>query len=260
MEATKIVLIGSGNLATQIGITLYQAGYQVIQVYSRTIKNAQILAKKVKATAINNLDLLDADATLYIVAVKDDAIETLVKQLQLKDKIVLHTSGSVSIDVLKKASSNYGVLYPLQTFSKSKKVNFKTIPICVEANNAKTKTNITYFAKSISQKVYQLNSEQRLQLHLAAVFACNFSNHMYVIAESILKEHKLSLDILKPLIKETADKIETESPLLMQTGPAVRGDKKTMEAHLKLLSKTKNRKAIYTLLSESISQATKKNK
>lgn len=260
MEATKIVLIGSGNLATQLGITLYQAGYQVTQVYSRTIKNAQILAKKVKARAINNLDLLDADATIYIVAVKDDAIETLVKQLQLKDKIVLHTSGSVSINVLKKTSSNYGVLYPLQTFSKSKKVNFKTIPICVEANNAKTKINITYFAKSISQKVYQLNSQQRLQLHLAAVFACNFSNHMYVLAESILKEHKLSLDILKPLIKETADKIETESPLFMQTGPAVRGDKKTMEAHLKLLSKNKNRKAIYTLLSESISQATKKNK
>ncbi|MBL7883782.1 MAG: DUF2520 domain-containing protein [Bacteroidia bacterium] len=260
MEATKIVLIGSGNLATQLGITLFKLGYQITQVYSPTIKNSTLLAKKIKAQPIADIKKLDDTATLYIIAIKDDAISQLVSALQLKDKLVVHTSGSISMDVLKNTSKNYGVFYPLQTFSKTKKVNFKNIPICVEANNAKTQTSLMYFAKSISQKVYKLNSAQRLQLHLAAVFACNFTNHMYAIAELILKEHKLPFDILKSLIKETADKIETASPLLMQTGPAVREDDKTIQSHLKLLSKDKNKKEIYTLLSKSIKEISKKNK
>jgi predicted short-subunit dehydrogenase-like oxidoreductase (DUF2520 family) len=260
MNPIKIILIGSGNLATQLGTSLHSSGYFISQVYSPQLKNASLLAKKVKAEAINNLKDIDTTATIYIIAVKDDAIATLAKQLKLNDKMVVHTSGSVSMDVLKSVSKNIGVFYPLQTFSKTKKANFKTIPICIEANNKSTLENLTFFAKSISTKVENINSAQRQQLHVAAVFACNFSNHMFTLADNYLKANKLSLDLLKPLIAETADKIKTGKPTDMQTGPAVRGDKKTMDAHLKLLSGNKNAKTIYSLLSNSIIETSKKNK
>ena len=248
----KITIIGAGNLATQLGLTLYNEGYFISQVYSHKLKNAVLLAKRIKGEAISDLKKLSADSSIYIIAVKDDAIESVAGQLNLKDKIVVHTSGSIPIDVLKNCSKNYGVFYPLQTFSKEKSVDFKTIPICIEANNSKTSTTLKYFAKSISENVKKVNSEQRKKIHLAAVFACNFSNYMYVVAENLLKKEKLSLDLLKPLIEETSFKIKNYSPASVQTGPAIRNDKKTMEAHIKLLSKDKDLQKTYTLLSESI--------
>lgn len=263
----KIAIIGSGNLATQLGMALYKDGYLISQVYSRSQKNASLLSKKLKAEAITDLKKLSQYSAIYIIAVKDDAIETVAKQLKLKDQIVVHTSGSVSMDVLKNSSKNYGVFYPLQTFSKEKKArpngrgqsfgraDFKTIPICIEANNKNTSTTLEYFAKSISNNVKKVNSEQRKKIHLAAVFACNFSNHMYAIAEQLLVKDKLSLDLLKPLIEETANKIKENKPSKVQTGPAARNDKKTMDAHLKLLSKEKDLQKIYTLISKSIAKA-----
>jgi predicted short-subunit dehydrogenase-like oxidoreductase (DUF2520 family) len=251
-KTTQITLIGAGNVATNLGIALQKEGYQISQVYSKTKKSAEALAKKINAKAITDLKLLNDDAIIYIIAVKDDAIEKTAKHLSLKDKIVVHTSGSISLNILKKSSKNFGVFYPLQTFSKEKKVDFKNIPICIEGNNKATSTTLNYFAKSISNNVQSINSEQRKTIHLAAVFACNFSNHLYTIAETILKKNKLSLDLLKPLIEETANKIKNNSPATMQTGPAIRGDKKTMNAHLKLLSNKKEYKQIYTLLSKSI--------
>ena len=248
----KITIIGAGNLATQLGLTLYNEGYFISQVYSHKLKNAVLLAKRIKGEAISDLKKLSADSSIYIIAVKDDAIESVAGQLNLKDKIVVHTSGSIPIDVLKNCSKNYGVFYPLQTFSKEKSVDFKTIPICIEANNSKTSTTLKYFAKSISENVKKVNSEQRKKIHLAAVFACNFSNYMYVVAENLLKKEKLSLDLLKPLIEETSFKLKNYSPASVQTGPAIRKDKKTMEAQIKLLSKDKDLQKIYTLLSESI--------
>lgn len=249
-----IVLIGAGNLASQLGITLFEQGYQIKQVYSRTKKSASALAKKLKAEAIMDLKNLDLTGDIYIIAVKDDAIEQVAKQLKLKDKIVIHTSGSTSIDSLRNISKNYGVLYPLQTFSKDKKVDFKNIPICIEANNKTTENNLLQFAKSISSNVHKVNSHQREIIHLAAVFACNFSNHMYTIAEAILKENELNTKILNSLIEETANKIKTNSPVKMQTGPAVRNDKKTMNGHIKLLSGKKEYKHLYQLISKSIQE------
>jgi len=252
---TKIVLIGAGNVATQLGIALTDAGYRVSQVYSRTKRSASLLAKKIKAAAITDLAKIDETAAVYIIAVKDDAIAEVAKKLRLEHGIVAHTSGSVSMDVLKKASKNYGVFYPLLTFTKDKKVDFKTVPICLEGSNKATSTTLQYFAKSISSNVQTINSDQRKMIHLAAVFACNFSNHMYAIADEILKKNKLSLDILKPLIEETALKIRDKSPAKVQTGPAVRGDKKTMEGHLKMLSGDKKLKEIYKLVSATISKS-----
>ena len=251
----SISIIGAGNLATQLGLALHKEGYLISQVYSRSQKNASLLSKKLKAEAISDLKKLSSDSTIYIIAVKDDALELVAKQLKLKDKIVVHTSGSVSMEVLKKSSKNYGVFYPLQTFSKEKKSDFKIIPICIEANNSNTSTTLEYFAKSISGNVKRVNSEQRKKIHLAAVFACNFSNHMYAIAEQLLGKDKLSLDLLKPLIEETANKIKNARPSKVQTGPASRNDKKTMDAHLKLLSKDKNLQKMYELISKSIVKA-----
>jgi predicted short-subunit dehydrogenase-like oxidoreductase (DUF2520 family) len=250
-KETKIILIGAGNVATQLGIALHNAGYKISQVYSKTKSSSSVLAKKLKAESINDLKKLDIDAAVYIIAVKDDAIADVAKQLKLKDQIVVHTSGSISIDVLKKSSENYGVFYPLQTFTKNKKVNFKNVPLCIEGNNKATSTTLQYFAKSISSNVKVISSDQRKVIHLAAVFACNFSNHMYTLADDILKQNKLSLDLLKPLIAETAEKIKTNSPVKVQTGPAMRGDKKVMEEHLKML-KDKKLKEMYKIISKDI--------
>lgn len=254
-QDTAIILIGAGNVASQLGTALSDAGYKISQVYSKTRSSASSLSKKLNATAITDLKKLDLNASVYIIAVKDDAIKEVAKQLKLKDQIVVHTSGSVSMDVLKKSSKNCGVFYPLQTFTKNKKIDFKNVPICIEGNNKSTSTTLQYFAKSISPNVQLVNSEQRKVIHLAAVFACNFSNHMYAIADTILKKNKLSLDILKPLIEETALKIRNTSPALAQTGPAVRDDKKVMKEHLKMLDKNKKLKNIYKLISDHISQS-----
>jgi predicted short-subunit dehydrogenase-like oxidoreductase (DUF2520 family) len=248
----KVVLLGAGNVATQLGKALHENGYLISQVYSPTKKSANTLAKKLKSSAISDLKKIDLTASVYIIAVKDDAISMLAQQLKLKDQLIVHTSGTVEMTVLKGSSTHYGVFYPLQTFSKDKEIDFKNVPVCIEANNKSTATSLEYFAKSISKNVQKINSEQRKILHVAAVFACNFSNHLYTIADSILAKHRLPFDLLKPLILETADKIRLNDPAKMQTGPAIRKDVKTMNAHLKLLSTDKKLKAIYKLMSDHI--------
>lgn len=251
-SSKKIILIGSGNVATQLGTTLFRKGYNILQVYSRSDKSARTLAKKINAQPITDLKKLIPGASIYIISVKDDAITELAKQLKFKDEIIVHTSGSVEMNVLKGTSQNYGVFYPLQTFSKSKKVDFSNIPICIEASNKKTSSTLVNFAKSISKSVQEIDSSQRKVLHVGAVFACNFTNHMYAIADALLTKNNLSFDLLKPLIMETADKIKHNAPAQMQTGPAVRNDKKTMKAHLKLLSKDNDLSKIYRLVSDHI--------
>lgn len=256
----KIILIGAGNVATHLGLAFKKSKHTILQVYSPTKRSANALASILNAKPVTDLKKIDQDGDIYIIAIKDDVIIHVVKQLRLKDKIVVHTSGSTPMDILKNTSKNYGVFYPLQTFSKSKKIEFKNIPICLEASNADTYKALDSIANGISDTVRKVNSKQRKAIHVAAVFACNFSNHLYAIAEQILKENKLSLDILKPLIQETADKIKNNSPLKMQTGPAKRGDKKIMDAHLKMLAEKKEYQQLYKLLSQSIIISDKRNK
>ena len=253
----NIVLIGAGNVATHLGLALKKSKHNIVQVYSKHMLSAKTLADKLKCQAISSLTEITLNADIYIIAVKDDAIAEVAKQLNLKDKIVVHTSGSVSIEALQNSSKNYGVFYPLQTFSKDKKVDFKKVPLCLETNNSKTFKTIEALANSISNNTQKISSEQRLTIHIAAVFACNFSNHLYAIANELLKSNKLSLDILKPLIEETAEKIKNNPPVKMQTGPAIRGDKKTMEKHLKQLTDNKQ-KQLYKLISSSIIDYNKK--
>lgn len=256
----KVILIGAGNVAAHLGLALQKSGQTIIQVYSKHSSNAVSLAKRLKCAHTDSLKAIDKTADVYIIAVKDDAVVEVAKQLKLKDKIVVHTSGSVDMTVLKAASKNYGVFYPLQTFSKTKKVNFKNIPLCLEANNTSTLNGLVRLAESISKNVQKINSEQRRTIHLAAVFACNFSNHFYAIADTILTSKGLSLDILKPLIEETASKIKSGSPAELQTGPAVRKDTETMNKHLKLLEEKKVYRQMYKLLSKSIMDFNKDKK
>ena len=253
----KIVFIGAGNVATQLALSLKKSKYIIVQIVSKHKSSGSSLAKLLNCYYTISIEKIDVSADIYIIAVNDDAIEKVVTQLKLKDKIVVHTSGSVEMDLLKFATKHYGVFYPLQTFSKKNKANFQTIPICLEANNSYTFRILESLAKSISNNVQKINSEQRKTIHLAAVFACNFSNHLYVIASTILEASNLSLDILKPLIEETANKIKNNIPSVIQTGPAIRGDKKTMNNHLKMLTKEKNLQNIYELMSKSIIDSVK---
>jgi predicted short-subunit dehydrogenase-like oxidoreductase (DUF2520 family) len=248
----NIVLLGSGKVATQVGKALHNAGIPVAQVYSPTLAHAQTLALQVHAKAISELAELTKNADVYIISVKDDAILTLVGQLDLGDKLVLHTSGSTAMDVLKTASTNYGVLYPLQTFSFDKTVDFSQVPIAVEASSPEIAKPLEALAHKLSPKIVQMSSEQRLVLHIAAVFACNFSNHVFAIAQQLLESKDIRFDYLRPLIAETAAKVQQALPSEVQTGPAIRKDEKILQKHLDFLKDHPQLQEIYRLLSQSI--------
>ncbi|NQY66750.1 MAG: DUF2520 domain-containing protein [Flavobacteriales bacterium] len=246
------MLIGSGNVATQLGISLTKAGHDILQIYSRSIESAELLANQTQSGYTDNIEDINPNGNIYIISIKDDAIEKTTSLLNLKDQVIAHTAGSISKDVLSKTSSNYGVLYPLQTFNKSLNVDFKSIPICVEANNAETLRMLNAIAESLSNHVQEINFNQRKQLHLAAVFACNFTNHMYVISNDLLNKVNLPFELILPLIKETTDKLESISPEDGQTGPAARNDQKVLAKHIEALESNENLQGIYKLLSQSI--------
>ncbi len=247
----SIVLIGAGNLATQLGFSLAKKGFNIRQVYSYTLENAELLAEKLNAYSTDNLKEIQTNADLYIIAVKDAVLAQTIEQLPHLKGIVTHTAGSLSIDMLLKFE-NFGIVYPFQTFSKDKEVDFNSIPLLIEANNESTEERLLKFGKSIANTVMICDSNQRKQIHLAAIFACNFTNHMYSIANDILKSHNINFDVIKPLIQETASKIETLNPKEAQTGPAIRGDKNIIEEHLKMLNDHNDLQSIYKTLSNRI--------
>lgn len=235
MAIKEIVFIGAGRVATQLGLTLREKNKTIVQVYSRSLKSASDLAQQVNAKAITDLSLLSMEADLYIISVVDDAIKDIAAQLQLGHKLVVHTSGSVSMNSINKASQNFGVFYPLQTFDKKKRVDFTKLPICVEGSNAEVESELFALGRELSEDVRMISSGQRLFIHIAAVYACNFSNFMYLMGAEILEFAKVDFDILIPLIQETAHKISGNHPYNVQTGPALRGDKLTMQKHLEIL-------------------------
>lgn len=248
----KIAILGSGNVATQLSKALTDAGNTITQVFSPNIKNAETLAQKHKAAAIDKLSSLNADADLYIISVSDHAIEKVLSGFDFSEKRVVHTAGSVALNIFPKEIENHGVFYPFQTFSKNKAVNFMEIPICIEANNSKFEQELIELAEQLSRNVSIINSKQRKKLHLSGVFACNFVNHLYYIAGNILSEHKIDKKMLVPLIKETADKVSELSPFQAQTGPAVRNDTESIKKHLDLLSSSPEYQQIYELFSDAI--------
>jgi predicted short-subunit dehydrogenase-like oxidoreductase (DUF2520 family) len=252
LKPFKIVFIGSGNVATNLSQSLYNAGVDILQIYSRNIENARLLADKTKAEFTDNIKNLNPNADFYFFAVNDDIIQSLIDKISVNNKIVVHTSGSLSIDILNKASINNAVFYPLQSLTKGKIMSFKDIPVCLEGSNDYTLKKIKELASLISNNIYEINSYQRRILHVAAVFASNFTNFMYMAAEEILKKESLDFEILYPLIKETAFRIENNSPKNLMTGPAKRKDFNIIDQHYEFLEKYPDYKEVYKLITEKI--------
>lgn len=247
----KVVFIGAGRLATHLAIELSKLSFNILQVYSRTDLSAIELAQKVNAEATSNIKEIESNADIYIFSVKDSALTGLLVQIPPNNGLWIHTAGSIPINIFEKYNDRYGVLYPFQTFSKDRYLDFKTIPIFIEANNKKDLSILTTIANQISNKVYPLSSEKRQYIHLTGVFACNFVNHMYSISQDILKKEGIPFDITLPLIDETAAKVHSLSPKEAQTGPAIRYDENVINKHIQLIEDA-DLKEIYALISKNI--------
>jgi len=248
----RITIIGSGNVATHLAAAFKNAGHTIVQVYSRNMQNASLLAYHVKTEAINNIEHINPETDLFVISVKDDAIEPIAVELTQYNKLIAHTSGATSLQTLQKHTQNAGVFYPLQTFSKTRELNFNTVPLCIEGADDKITSTLNELAYTVSQNVYRVNSEQRKVLHLAAIFANNFPNYLYHVSQQLLAEKQLPFDLLRPLILETAEKVQGHLPADAQTGPAVRNDEKTMASHLEQLRENPDLQEIYKLLSQGI--------
>ena len=255
----EVVLIGSGSVATHLGLALQSKGITISQVYSRSRSNAERLSKKLNTSFITDISDLYMIADIYFYALTDNAFKSILRQIEIPEGIQVHTAGGIAMNEFEGFSSKFGVFYPLQTFSINKPVDFSLIPICIEACNLEVQQYLLDLANLLTTKTCLVNSEQRKKLHLAAVFACNFTNYMYDIASEILESSGFSFDMIQPLIAETAEKIKTLNPYEAQTGPAVRMDEKTIDKHLVLLNKRPDLKKIYKLLTKNIYYRHKKN-
>ena len=268
----KLVFLGSGNLATHLSLALKASGEDIIQIFSRTQEHAQALADKLHCASCTSISDIRTDADIYIFSVKDDALPSLISQLSehlanhqhpspnTYHPIFLHTAGSVPMSVFpdntpspntQHPSPNYGVLYPMQTFSKDRAVDFREIPCFIEASDNETLEVIRQLSSRISDHVQEASSEKRKKLHLAAVFACNMVNHCYRLAEKVLEEENIDFSLYQPLIQETANKVRELSPRNAQTGPMVRYDRTIMDAQIALISDERTRQ-IYRLMADSI--------
>lgn len=249
----KIVILGAGNVATHLARALHHAGHEILAVYSKTLEHAQEVATSVNAVATSCVDTLPR-AEVYILSVKDDALREVLVNLTTThpNALCLHTAGSVPLSVYKGIVAHGGVLYPMQTFSKSVPVDFQKLPLYIEATDPETRSLVRNLAQSLSENVTELSSEDRRYLHLAAVFACNFTNHCYALAEEIMGKVNLPFSDLLPLIEATTSKLHTTPPQKGQTGPAVRRDETVMAAQTALLSGDERMQQIYKILSESI--------
>jgi len=252
----KIIIIGAGNVSWHLSLSLKNAGFDIIQIYSRTEKSAKSVAERVGADFTSDIIKIKKEADLYILAISDNVLMRIARNKFLKEiinnRLLVHTAGGVEMSAIKELSDNIGVLYPLQTLSKRKKVEFLEIPICLESNTIENLEILKQITSKISNNIRLLNSYDRKYIHLAAVFAANFTNHLYSMAEKILIQHKLDFEILMPLIIETAKQIKHYSPQEVQTGPAVRNDTDVMENHLMLLKNSAEMQEMYKFISKSI--------
>ena len=255
----KIALVGAGRVASCMGPRLREAGHTVTGVYSRTLEHAEELAALVGAPAFDRLDALpEADA--YLTMLSDDALLQLALSIVKgrEQALFLHTAGSVPMDIWKDAgATRYGVLYAMQTFSKGIQIDWAQVPVFIEGSSTGELETVRRLALDLSPNVSPLSSRGRKKLHVAAVFTCNFTNHMYAISEQLLAEEGIPFSVMLPLVRETARKVETISPAAAQTGPAVRGDRKVIKEHMELISEHPGYADIYRLLSIDINKELK---
>lgn len=256
----QVILIGAGRVGFHLGRHFHRIGIPVVQVFSRRLNKARELAIQLDCSAAHELSQIQAlSDCLYVFAVSDDAIELIARQLahlDHPDRFFVHTSGATSVDVLSRYFHRSGVLYPLQTFSQERAVDFTLVPLCIHTSRSVDMPVLQELAEQLSEQVYRIDDEQRAVLHVAAVFANNFVNHLYAIAQDILAKEGLPFDLLRPLIEETSAKVMTQPPALMQTGPAHRHDQQTIVRHLRYLSRLPQYQDIYRLLTRSIAEPT----
>lgn len=248
----RISIIGSGNVASNLGPALLDAGHEIVQVVGRNATTVAPLALELGAEAVTDVARMDPDVQVILIAVQDDAIAHVADLIPETAAVVAHTSGSIGAEVLQDKPFNGGNFYPLQTFSRGNAVDFSNIPILVEVPNKTAEAVLMHLGNTLSSSVGTLDSDQRRWLHIAAIFVNNFTNHCYSIADALCAEKNLSFNLLRPLMLETAKKAYTNPPASVQTGPAARGDSKVQEDHAALLASHPEWQKIYKLLSQSI--------
>ena len=253
----KIAMLGAGNVAWHLAPALEKAGHEIVCVYSRTLENAAALTQNLNAAkATDQPDFSQTPADLYLIAVKDSALPELLQTAVFpENSLVAHTSGTLPLSVFELYKNIRGaVFYPLQTFSKNTPVSFTNIPFCLESADENAMLLLQKTAGSVSEKVYQVSSEERKILHLAAVFACNFTNHLLGISSEILTQNQLRFEMLQPLVEQTVQKAFSQNPFSVQTGPAIRHDETTIQTQLQFLQTNSVYQQIYELLTRSIQQ------
>lgn len=246
-----VTIIGSGNVGTVLGRRLFRAGHTIEQVFSRTFINAQTLADELSAQPVTALSGISMSADIYILCVSDQALENLSPHLSLASKLVVHTAGAVSIEVLKPISENFGVLYPLQTIRKELP-EIAELPVLVDANDAANRARLVSFAQSFTETVCVANDDQRKKLHLAAVVVNNFTNYLFTLAEDYCKKEGVEFKLLLPLLQETVSRLHLFSSAEVQTGPAARGDESTIQKHLGMLEGYADLKGVYEQMTRRI--------
>lgn len=254
MKNYTVSIVGSGNVAWHLARALEKAGHHIGEIYNRDIKKAtQLVDNLYDAVAITEPDFRKSKASIILLAVSDDAIEEVCRHLILPpETVIAHTSGSRPLEALNALPNPKGVFYPLQTFSKGKEIDISQVPFCLEFDGDISEHILFNLATSLSNSVYHVDSQQRRVLHIAAVFACNFTNHLWTLSEKILEAEHLEFEMLKPLIAETVAKSLKINPQKAQTGPASRGDMLTIQQHLLYLQRDNNLYNIYKQLTDSI--------
>ncbi|MDR0368174.1 MAG: DUF2520 domain-containing protein [Bacteroidales bacterium] len=246
----SISIIGTGNVAWHFAKNFHDRGFVIDAIIGRNFYRAKTLADSVKAEVADNFKHIP-QSNVYLLCVKDDAYTSVISALPPSDSLYLHTSGGLEMDILQRLSPNYGVLYPYQTLTKRKELDFSTVPLCLEASNFFSKKILSFLAERLSLSTHWLTSQQRQYLHLAGVFASNFPNALFVVVKQILNSRNIDFSIAIPLIKETVEKLDMLYPEEAQTGPAARGDNQVTDKHLKLIDDPRYRE-IYKLMSEII--------
>ena len=251
----RIVFIGSGNIAQFFGGRLHKKGHDIVQVYSRDLGHAQVLATATNASVTDNLSEIVTDADVYILAIKDGALKEIADRLHFPDKVVIHCAGAVGLEVLQPTSAHNAVIWSLYSVSKNSLPKSNSVPLVVESSSERAMEAALSLANDISDKVLQTDFRQRQMLHLNAVFANNFTNHLLAIAQKICEEHQLPFEILHPIIRQTLEQTANILPAESQTGPAIRNDQETLEKHMRLLEPHPEWQKIYADISYSIQQA-----
>lgn len=248
----RVVIIGSGNVATVLGRLIKKAGHEIIQVASRNAGTSKTLGNELDCPFTTNFSEVVKQADLYLVAMSDAALNGLQETFKLKDQLIVHTAGAVPMDVLKKVSTSYGIMYPMQSLRKEEHNPNLVIPMLVEGCDAINLRLIEAFAKTISPIVQHSSEEKRLKLHVAAVVVNNFTNHLYALTEEYCEKEEVDFKMLYPLIAASAERVQHQSPAAMQTGPAVRKDIITLEKHLRILQPHHALRSLYLKLTDSI--------